>query len=414
MGCNTSTSNKQERFHDAYELGGGLGQTSLSGFFQVVSKDTMFSPSVAKFVDCRDNGPELEEARREAKHWKLVGDHENIMKLLKIFEDSSSFVFVMETFTSTMYDKAALVPHMSEKAVFYLVKQMITAISHVHQAGLVHRDVRLENFFVGGDSGATVKLTNFALSVPLPAAGGSQLTEPCGNAPYRSPEMIAGSYTEKTDVWSVGVAIYRMLYGQFPYRVPKSDKSIEAFSKVIMEGKQEPDYRLPCKLAKKRSEWPDQMVHIVQTLLTRSPDERSSAANALQMPFTRVRASKRTASANRFDQLDTIEEGSESDDSESTESGGDHSSDSGLFSYRCTPASISDEFIRQVSPISSIDSQTWSRQSSPISEMAIPTSSGDTGMFSRKPSLVSTETEGWPHDELPACLTTNDLLIVSL
>lgn len=326
MGCNASIGKREELFHDRYELKGRLGQSRrLSDYYTAVLKS---SPGLraAKVIDVQLDDAKLKEAREEAAQWRRLGNHEHCMQLFETFEDSTSFTFVMEHCESTMFDKALLVPQMGEASVFFIMKQMISAIAHVHQAGFAHRDVRLDNFFMCGEAGGTVKLGGFALMVAIPA-GDTKLTQACGQASYMSPEMISGSYTEKTDVWSVGVAIYKMLYGRLPY-APIGDKTKETIRKVILEGRPQPDYRMLRKLAKTRTGWSDQVVAIVRALLTRSPDERVSAAAVLEFPFTSNQASGGSmtpVSSIRKNMLDPIEEGEESDEPDSpdsTETGG--------------------------------------------------------------------------------------------
>jgi len=94
---------------------------------------------------------------------------------------------------------------------------MLLGVAHLHAAGFVHRDVKLEHFFTNGGSGeGTVKLADFSSAALVPKA--EKLFEVKGTLEYMSPEMVCHEgYGAGTDVWSVGVAAYAMIFRQLPF-----------------------------------------------------------------------------------------------------------------------------------------------------------------------------------------------------
>jgi serine/threonine protein kinase len=139
--------------------------------------------------------------------------------------------------------------------------------------------VKPDNFLVGGDDGATVKLCDFGLSGALPSEGEKKglLKGVYGTAPFMCPEMIKGKYYDgRADVWSVGVLAYALLFGTFPYS-PKVATS-KAMKQAVVEGKP-PSFSC---IGQSRS---DSAVEFVKTLLERSSDERPSATDALRLPY---------------------------------------------------------------------------------------------------------------------------------
>eukprot|EP00973_Karenia_brevis_P011530 1559628-Karenia_brevis.AAC.1 len=107
---------------------------------------------------------------------------------------------------------------------------MLHGVQRVHAAGVVHRDVKPSNFLLGGDEGWTVKICDFGLAI-LWQPGCEPLLGSCGTAPYMSPEMLGeAGYGSATDMWSLGVSVYWMLYGEFPYRPPPGCLAVPAGS----------------------------------------------------------------------------------------------------------------------------------------------------------------------------------------
>jgi len=107
------------------------------------------------------------------------------------------------------------------------------------------------------------------------------LTGCCGTAPYKAPEMIdrARGYTEKVDIWSMGVTAYLILFGDFPY-VPQRNR--ERYEDAILIGDPAPDYgsgEAQCHRPSREA------IIFISCLLSRSVADRCTAEQALQLPF---------------------------------------------------------------------------------------------------------------------------------
>ena len=95
-------------------------------------------------------------------------------------------------------------------------KQMIKAISYCHEQNICHRDIKLENMLV--DDSGHLKIIDFGFST---ACGDkSKLITHCGTPPYMSPELAARQPYNglAADIWALGVALFLMLIGKFPFR----------------------------------------------------------------------------------------------------------------------------------------------------------------------------------------------------
>lgn len=84
----------------------------------------------------------------------------------------------------------------------------------MHQAGLIHRDVKLENALI--DSDGNVKLIDFGYSRYLPKDVRAKTS--CGSVHYTAPELVRGEeYDHKADSWSLGVTLFVLAFKSFPF-----------------------------------------------------------------------------------------------------------------------------------------------------------------------------------------------------
>uniref|UniRef100_A0A7S3NH21 Protein kinase domain-containing protein n=1 Tax=Aureoumbra lagunensis TaxID=44058 RepID=A0A7S3NH21_9STRA len=112
-----------------------------------------------------------------------------------------------------------------ERASFYAA-EICLALQHLHQVGVVHRDVKLENVLV--DRQGHVAITDFGLSKEVAIQNITKMTLKtiCGTPEYLAPEVLTASrnhtYNCKADWWSFGVLIYEMLHSVTPFYRPNT------------------------------------------------------------------------------------------------------------------------------------------------------------------------------------------------
>ncbi|NXO25256.1 HUNK kinase, partial [Cisticola juncidis] len=157
--------------------------------------------------------------RREGQIQQMIR-HPNIAQLLDILETENSYYLVMElcpggNLMHKIYEKKRLEEHEARK----YIRQLILAVEHLHRAGVVHRDLKIENLLLDEDN--NIKLIDFGLSNCAGILGYSDpFSTQCGSPAYAAPELLARKkYGPKIDVWSIGVNMYAMLTGTLPFTV---------------------------------------------------------------------------------------------------------------------------------------------------------------------------------------------------
>ncbi|KAM6985628.1 hormonally up-regulated neu tumor-associated kinase homolog B [Aplochiton taeniatus] len=157
--------------------------------------------------------------RREG-HIQQMIRHPNITQLLDILETENSYYLVMElcpggNLMNRIYDKKRLDERETQKHV----RQLVMAVEHLHRAGVVHRDLKIENLLL--DEQDNIKLIDFGLSNCAGILGYSDpFSTQCGSPAYAAPELLSRKkYGPKVDVWSIGVNMYAMLTGTLPFTV---------------------------------------------------------------------------------------------------------------------------------------------------------------------------------------------------
>jgi aurora kinase len=144
--------------------------------------------------------------------------HPNILQLYGFFHDSKRVFLILE-----FAGKGELYKHLRRenrfpewKAAQYIA-QMTAALKYLHKKHVMHRDIKPENILVGIHG--EIKISDFGWSVHAP---NNRRNTMCGTLDYLPPEMIKpGSqdnyYSEKVDLWSLGVLMYEFLVGEAPF-----------------------------------------------------------------------------------------------------------------------------------------------------------------------------------------------------
>jgi calcium-dependent protein kinase len=130
-------------------------------------------------------------------------DHPNIVRIEEVYE-SASDIFIVQEYCKggDLFDRLDKQPdyHYTEAQCARLVKQMLSSVRYLHSKGIIHRDLKLENFlFSSRSANSELKMIDFGLSKHFEI--GQMLCDKVGTPYSVAPEIINGSYDEKCDMY---------------------------------------------------------------------------------------------------------------------------------------------------------------------------------------------------------------------
>ena len=99
------------------------------------------------------------------------------------------------------------------------MKQLNNTFKIMMENKIIHRDLKLENILIKKENGQNIiKLTDYGCSKRLLSLSNYGNTAGIGTVVYMAPEILKGEeYNYKADLWSIGIIIYRLYFGKFPF-----------------------------------------------------------------------------------------------------------------------------------------------------------------------------------------------------
>jgi len=196
-------------------------------------------------------------------------DHPNVIKCYDVFHEKCFVCIVMDRLQDDLVTGMQM--HWQDlgtipvPATSRIAAQMSTSTHYIHSQNIIHRDIKGDNYLIDRvditDPDLRVVLIDFGTA--LYAEPGQRLSKPCGTKLYWSPEFYGRDYSFKVDVWAMGVVIYGLLCGRFPFR---SESEVQ--KKLLTFGKGVP--------AKYKT--------LVKEMLAKREEKRSSAADVASNP----------------------------------------------------------------------------------------------------------------------------------
>ncbi len=159
-----------------------------------------------------------------------------------------------------------------------VIRQMVEALRYCHTRCITHRDMKLENILL--DENQKIKLIDFGFSTCIPNERKVKIF--CGTPSYMAPEIVRKTEYSgpPADIWAVGVLLFTMICGQFPYRGATDE---ELYTKI-----ENADYRIPSEVYESMS---CEAIDLLSRLFTINADERITAKEILQHPWLQTKYS---------------------------------------------------------------------------------------------------------------------------
>lgn len=208
-----------EEVYDGVHTGPVLG-SGISGLVRLVTHKATGVKYAVKCLDLGlvDTDDGLARLREEIFIMCQL-DHPNIVRLEEVYESHSEIYLVQELcLGGELFDRLDEQPeyHYTESECARLVKQMLCAVRYLHSKGIIHRDLKLENFlFSSTAKDSELKMIDFGLSKHF--RYGEVQHEAVGTPYTVAPEVIKGSYDERCDIWAIGVITFLLLSGEPPF-----------------------------------------------------------------------------------------------------------------------------------------------------------------------------------------------------
>uniref|UniRef100_A0A8D3E5Z4 calcium/calmodulin-dependent protein kinase n=1 Tax=Scophthalmus maximus TaxID=52904 RepID=A0A8D3E5Z4_SCOMX len=230
---------------------------------------------------------------REARICRLL-KHPNIVRLHDSISEEAHHYLIFDLVTGgELFEDIVAREYYSEADASHCIQQILEAVLHCHQMGVVHRDLKPENLLLASKSkGAAVKLADFGLAIEV--EGEQQAWFGFAGTPgYLSPEVLRKDpYGKAVDLWACGVILYILLVGYPPFW----DEDQHRLYQQIKAGA----YDFPSP------EWDTvtpEAKDLINKMLTINPAKRITAAEALKHPWI----SHRSTVASCMHRQETVE-----------------------------------------------------------------------------------------------------------
>ncbi|XP_029139719.1 calcium/calmodulin-dependent protein kinase type II subunit beta [Protobothrops mucrosquamatus] len=281
------------RFTDEYQLYEEIGK----GAFSVVRRCVKLCTGheyAAKIINTKKlSARDHQKLEREARICRLL-KHSNIVRLHDSISEEGFHYLVFDLVTGgELFEDIVAREYYSEADASHCIQQILEAVLHCHQMGVVHRDLKPENLLLASKcKGAAVKLADFGLAIEV--QGDQQAWFGFAGTPgYLSPEVLRKeAYGKPVDIWACGVILYILLVGYPPFW----DEDQHKLYQQIKAGA----YDFPSP------EWDTvtpEAKNLINQMLTINPTKRITAHEALKHPWV----CQRSTVASMMHRQETVE-----------------------------------------------------------------------------------------------------------
>lgn len=253
-----------------------IGRGSFSSVYKGYNKINNLPVAVKKIND--DIVSKMKKyIKREIEVMKKL-KHKNILKLYEVIYENNNIYLVLEYCKYGDLSFFLKKNRLTEPQVKNFLCQIVDGLKYLHNFNIFHRDLKPQNILI--DRNLNLKITDFSFAKEDNEENLSQTM--CGSPLYMAPEILNyQEYTNKTDLWSIGVIMYELIVGKTPYRA----KNIVNLVKNIRNR----DVIIP-----KNIHISSNCKHLLFSLLEKDPDKRITWKNFFLHPWIQKNKKKNT------------------------------------------------------------------------------------------------------------------------
>ena len=219
-------------------------------------------------IDANDEDA-VKRFNREAKAVTSLS-HPNIVSIYDVENEGEFYYLILEYVEGmTLKDYMIKNPRIPIETIVHIAKQIASGLSHAHQNGIIHRDIKPQNILMNDN--LTCKITDFGIARAYGDTTLTQTNQMLGTVYYLSPEQARGNVaTAQSDIYSLGILIFEMITGQIPF---KGESAVAIALKHLQE-------ELP-DIDKYRENVPQSVKNIVLKATMKNPNERYISSKEL-------------------------------------------------------------------------------------------------------------------------------------
>lgn len=239
---------------DKYELICVIGHGSNSTVYKSYSKHINDYVAI-KEITFKSKNPLLEMEINIIK--KLECD--NILKFIDVIYEKKKLYIVTDL---CEYSLTAVISNIhSEDMILYIFKQLANGFNYLYGNKIIHRDIKPDNILI---CKYKIKIADFGFAREF-INENALLNTICGTPLYMAPEIIVhNEYGIKSDIWSLGVILYQIIYKKFPY------EKIKNMNELINVFKNEKP------IIYFKTNYSDDLIDLLKSMLEINPDNRIS------------------------------------------------------------------------------------------------------------------------------------------
>ena len=212
------------RIEDYYHKFERIGKGSYSVVYKGYNNKHKKNTYAIKEINIEVNSSNIERFYLEIELMRRL-NHKNIIKLYDTVQNEKYIYIIMEYCKyGDLRDFLKSKP-LNEYKTQIIMKQIIAGLKYLYDNKVFHRDLKPQNILVSKN--CIIKITDFGLAKEYEENILSDTI--CGSPIYMAPEIIQNiKYSNKADIWSLGVIFYELLTGETPYKVKRYNELVNS------------------------------------------------------------------------------------------------------------------------------------------------------------------------------------------